>query len=666
MSQDTGVLHTVEWRCVKCRAIPWEYAELGPILQGNMFEDFYLLDYHTTLDDIHDAANAGCCLCRNIYVHVLNTRLSHDYESSKFRMRIPNKTTCAPSEYDTNRRLELGVPEFSIRLLSLDSAHWSVEASENIDVPTPPKILRCLHARCETEASQSDMQSKLPTRLIDVGKSSCDQVRLVSTKEIPLTQENVDYLTLSYCWGLSNEPAKTTRDNLAPRKLNIDVGLLPQTIRDAILVTKLVGVRYIWIDALCIIQSHANDRYLDDWKDEAPRVGSYYENCLFMISALTAPDSNQGLFVNRSAIHKWPTSSCVIGYDSDTGEYLHIPAPRPSLPDVTATAPLMSRGWCLQEDQLSPRILYWSDVGVYWHCSGQYPQSADLFPDFHPWLNPGSPPESTLNHLKPGPRYPSRGDILQLKPANDNLGLEWKRLIEGYSERHFTFETDRLIAIQGIANTVSSLHGAVYAAGIFLSHLTNGLLWKVKPIGRELAKKRDDVPSWSWASSYSDKGVWFTMSSDCVSRVRSVAEDQILSQHQDQGSQNLPQLRLRLVAPLVVSLEGRYSVVPNQREVVSHNIGLEDADMIGELIYDTVELGPRLRGSLYLLVLTADGGKRLSGMWNCLILRPINGPRHTYQRVGWARIRGLVLNPNNPRKKDIYYWDTRMTEVVLA
>ncbi|KAK4445469.1 heterokaryon incompatibility protein-domain-containing protein, partial [Podospora aff. communis PSN243] len=85
--------------------------------------------------------------------------------------------------------------------------------------------------------------------------------------------ELTTYAALSYCWGdsASMEVAKTTQSNLAARLQGFQLDQLPATLRDAIALTQKQGIRYIWIDALCIVQDCH-----DEWEAEAGKMMAYY------------------------------------------------------------------------------------------------------------------------------------------------------------------------------------------------------------------------------------------------------------------------------------------------------------------------------------------------------------------------------------------------------
>ena len=98
------------------------------------------------------------------------------------------------------------------------------------------------------------------------------------------------YTALSHAWG-QDLSAKTTTANLANHKKNIPFGWLPQTFRDAIKVTRQLGLNFIWIDALCIIQDDVEDK-----AREIPQMGYVYSKAHVTLSASHSSSSHSGLF----------------------------------------------------------------------------------------------------------------------------------------------------------------------------------------------------------------------------------------------------------------------------------------------------------------------------------------------------------------------------------
>jgi hypothetical protein len=107
-----------------------------------------------------------------------------------------------------------------------------------------------------------------PRRVLDLAD---EPIRLVTSASLSPTQtQQTGYACLSYAWGTS-ENLKTLKENLESHMRGIDVSTLPHTLSDAVYVCKSTGIRYLWIDALCIIQDGTQD-----WMDQIPKMSSIY------------------------------------------------------------------------------------------------------------------------------------------------------------------------------------------------------------------------------------------------------------------------------------------------------------------------------------------------------------------------------------------------------
>jgi hypothetical protein len=126
------------------------------------------------------------------------------------------------------------------------------------------------------------LNGPLPTRVIDVGPPDGSQSPFLS---IPSTSKrsldsplDARYLALSYCWGVITETGKshflTTAVNLMERRRGFSMDQLPQTIRDAIDITRRLGIRYLWVDALCILQGDDLEAHAD-WQRESSKCRKY-------------------------------------------------------------------------------------------------------------------------------------------------------------------------------------------------------------------------------------------------------------------------------------------------------------------------------------------------------------------------------------------------------
>ncbi|KAK1837581.1 het domain-containing protein [Colletotrichum chrysophilum] len=215
----------------------------------------------------------------------------------------------------------------------------------------------------------------LPTRLVmlhdsrpqgDLGPGAPLEIRLIETSSIAQTfEDDMRYIALSHCWGSPDVAAwmiQTTTETIGEFSQSIPWGGLTKTFQDAMLVAKHIGIRYIWIDSLCIVQDDAQD-----WALEASRMASVYENAHLTISAMGATDGRQGLFINtgsepilRRHVHeiKLPGLQYPI-YVRRNASYGISESPDPR--ELTEM-PLLYRGWVFQERILSSRILHFTEI----------------------------------------------------------------------------------------------------------------------------------------------------------------------------------------------------------------------------------------------------------------------------------------------------------------
>lgn len=164
------------------------------------------------------------------------------------------------------------------------------------------------------------------------------------------------YAALSYCWG-GEQRVKTTIESHSRYMQRIDISELPDTIKDAIFVTIELGLEYLWVDALCIIQDDPNDRDM-----ELTHVPDVYSQATVTILASRAPAVHDGFLQPRTA----PPPSFRLPFQCPDGTldsvdlYLHN--------DYQPSEPLDTRGWALQERLLSTRMLDFSTLQTRWIC----------------------------------------------------------------------------------------------------------------------------------------------------------------------------------------------------------------------------------------------------------------------------------------------------------
>ncbi|KAF2176560.1 HET-domain-containing protein, partial [Zopfia rhizophila CBS 207.26] len=318
---------------------------------------------------------------------------------------------------------------------------------------------------------------ELPTRLVDVGSpDGSDPPKLIATNEIKFPNpSNVKYLALSYCWG-EDWFLKTTATTIHTLMLSIPWDELSKTVRDAIMVARRLGIQYLWVDSLCIIQG-GDTVALSDWQTESAKMQHIYGGAVLTVAAAHAATAQDGLFHQRELpdIPFEPLNSSL--------EYPEtvLVGPEPPLL-LSYLEPLTKRAWALQERLLSNRVLAYGTTGIRWMCQ-----------------------RST--HLETSPGLPYQG--FRITPGFFDrplwICMEWKSIIEEYSHRDLTYITDKLTALSGLAQDVSRSSKKEYFAGLCRSDLFMQMLWihcgKVAQSGTEYKRQGQyRAPSWSWAS----------------------------------------------------------------------------------------------------------------------------------------------------------------------
>jgi hypothetical protein len=308
-----------------------------------------------------------------------------------------------------------------------------------------------------------DMDPILPTRVIDVGSLNDSRpVKLVETHG----QMEAKYSALSHCWGPPDKnPLTTTKSTLKQYCKEILWTTISKTFQDAITTTRNIGLQYLWIDTLCIIQDDH-----DDWLRESEKMGSVYEQAEVTLAASHAVDSHHGLFLARSSA---PPSVALPHFLGENKEIVYATIVLVNNKDLYPEyGPLNKRAWATQEWLLARRMVFYTKGQIIWSCKG-------------------------VTQRETGE-----------KCFNTARNPKWKIIIEQYSDRQLTNATDRLIALEGLKSEYAKKNrdGNTYIHGLWKDSLPDQLLWQVcakadgsNPLG---------LPSWTWASV--SPGVRFT------------------------------------------------------------------------------------------------------------------------------------------------------------
>lgn len=250
-----------------------------------------------------------------------------------------------------------------------------------------------------------------------------------------------------------------------------------------------LGLGYIWIDSLCIIQDSP-----EDWEKESATMAKVYSKSYLNIAAARAADGTQGCFTPRDP-HLVRPLQVFLGWGPDPGRYYAIKWLY-WCSNVTHT-PLNARAWVFQEQYLAPRNVYFGETQLYWECFGCL--ASETFPG---GLPPGtnSSPKSLDPHVGGALVRQSHG--LTPNPDLDAFSM-WNQIVYGYSNGTLTYSEDKLVAISGLASRMQKHIRSDYLAGLWRKYLPYQLLWTVGGIQWFVRAGRPTVylaPTWSWVS----------------------------------------------------------------------------------------------------------------------------------------------------------------------
>ncbi|KAK0733766.1 heterokaryon incompatibility protein-domain-containing protein, partial [Lasiosphaeria miniovina] len=285
-----------------------------------------------------------------------------------------------------------------------------------------------------------------PTRLIDVRpQNAAGDVVLRDGSSVP---QGSRYCALSYCWGKLKPACLTTNSTLPDRQAGIPWSSLPQTFQDAVKWSRSMGIDYLWIDSVCIIQGDKTD-----WHRESGRMSKVYGNSYVTVVAACGADPSAGLY---SVQHNRPTATRIANLRHESSDKAW-----------PLTFPLLRRAWCFQERLISPRTLFFAPGEMVFQCFDRV--SCECGRD-------DASREDTTSNIKHKHVLPrlKRG-IAAMSSTPSNM---WWGLIDVYSSLDITVLSDRLPALAGIAEYIHQFRpGEQYLAGLWSDTLVGDLLW---------------------------------------------------------------------------------------------------------------------------------------------------------------------------------------------
>jgi len=313
------------------------------------------------------------------------------------------------------------------------------------------------------------------------------------------------YICLSHCWG-KEQIITTEKSTTKERMVAIKMEDLSKTFQDAVILTRHLGVRYLWIDSLCIVQDD-----LRDWEVESAKMCEIYGKAYLTIAATHSQDGRGGLFCETPDFGVSGVAPGTLG-----GDYRvffreridhHLDCSSWAMGNgmervghaTMVHFPLLTRAWVYQERMLSTRVLHFGRYEVFFECRSDIRCECSGI-GFHGSSVAAPAPITKLVHA----------DALDSEIAGMEwavcahyyIARLWRTMVSSYTSLGITKHEDRLPAMGGLAKHMAARRKSAYLAGLWEDTLMDDLLWYCD--GSSISKRPRPVPraapTWSWAS----------------------------------------------------------------------------------------------------------------------------------------------------------------------
>lgn len=353
-------------------------------------------------------------------------------------------------------------------------------------------------------SSHNDCQSQtegafLPTRLIHIQRNKDDDNPRLKLQNSQAVLPGSRYVALSYCWGGYEPACMTTNATLSANSELIQWNKLPRTFQDAVNFTLDLGIDFLWIDSVCIIQ---NDR--QDWNQEAPRMNAVYKNSYVTLAALCGRDSTNGLRIFSME----ETSSPLV--QLRTAQSTHVLYTRPchyldtGIGDSGSKAsrycsyPLLSRAWTYQERIVSTRVIFFTESEMIYQCQCHVACECGASEDYY----------CDASRLSLLDKSTIRSMTLNYAGASLSVADIWReKIVFTYSSLDLSDPRDKLPAVGAIAEQFQGVRpGERYLAGLWSDTLLVDLMWYCTGnyiqgfSDKQKLNRLNGVPTWTWAS----------------------------------------------------------------------------------------------------------------------------------------------------------------------
>lgn len=352
---------------------------------------------------------------------------------------------------------------------------------------------RCHPTLGSDQGDSPSSRTKL-VRFVDTGKNA-----IVSLEDKSL--ESLEYVALSYVWGPKQKITLTrkTETQLAEPESIVD-GVASLTIVDAAELCRRLGMQYLWVDALCIIQDDDNDK-----ADQLKAMSHIYRCASFTILAASGQDAGAGLPGLRQGTRCFQQEEVLVAQATDS---------EPALSLMTTCNPKSStmvhyleetvwntRGWTFQERYLSSRCLVFTEEQVYFSCNEAIFCEESYSEYGRPYLQPFENSGFELS-LNVGQQYGEPSD------ASDRFWRRFTAAVERYTRRNLGFPGDVYDAFKGLEKALLDVSGERLLWGLPCGRLNTALAWNTftgqfrrkaqSTLPMTDLNRRVKFPSWSW------------------------------------------------------------------------------------------------------------------------------------------------------------------------
>ena len=485
-------LRSRRYDCDLCWRL-WRYMRKNPDVKNNYFTKSRCI---LKLMELKGRRNDGS----NSEVQMLNLVFMYGYKSDDprnhewivrmgFAMQGTHRDVCERRDYHSEKKM---IP-FGDSLFG--ESRWRENECDY-------GLFRDWLRVCETKHKHPtpELGGEMSIRLVDVQRK-CLVEWDGPTSEVP------SFMALSYVWGkLRQKVMLTTRELEKFKQPGFFNCELDETIRDSIELVSKMGQKYLWIDALCILQDSRQDKAV-----QVPQMHKIYGKSILTIVAAYGDGANSGLpGVGKSqrigSRFRLELEDIQVTFRTNTklyGEGRDISFKENYLEQST----YQNRGWTFQEGHLSTRVIVWTKEQVYWECprctwcEETHWESDSV--DFVGWRAVKDPTPMDIwqdrmdrkaYDISPfyGPKEP------------EPLFNSYPELIKGYSQRALTYDGDILDAFTGVLNSVKQREHSDFMFGLRTKYFGNDLLFNslialpLRFVGQKLVKS--GFPSWSWTS----------------------------------------------------------------------------------------------------------------------------------------------------------------------